>query len=1106
MKPGALYLLICALILAAIPPADTAGLIRPTAIFYDDFDDTSQLDTVDTLTAQGGYLQVPAQVTWQQDTQADFYPGTGSGVDLLAQPGSVVLARFSPDRRVNDIAAGRQDQVDAAFSPYLSGREDVPYLYAAWADGRSGDMDIYFARSTDGGYTWSAGRKLNLLDDAGDQRAPALAASGGYIHAAWEDDVGVHYARSEDYGSNWVTDLLLAAGGSAPDVAATQAGGQPVAYLLYAAEESPGDPGLYARRSANGGLSWGTPEYVTAGAPAGAAQHAPALLLPAGLDAPWAAWEDGRGGDWDIYANRRSGGIWMANQRVDAGPAGSAQLDPVLFCPTGAALPHVLWADDRGSAAEIYEARYDGDTLIWSELGHLTNGAAAGAPAAAAFAAYSWAAWPARAHDTIQAARNNGAAWEEPLTAADHRPGAARSTPAVAQAALDGVAIAVLWSDDRAGDEDIYVATSDGSYWVTGVYTSPVHEFGAVAAWGAIVWTGTDLDNITVEARSGATPAPDAGWSPWAAAANGATLPAPPARYTQYRARLDRTAIGTPALDGVQVTAYPGGGVAVSTSVGHCVAAWDEFTAEGYAPTGTTLTLSVLDVTGSVLYAGVATPFDLSAIPVEQYGRLRLRVDMARSPADTPVLNWWQVTWEEGQTHAAFSFEPPIVYTPTVVVFTNLSTATVAPMSLTWALGDGITSTAEHPTHTYALPGAYTVTLQAAGECGVDTAVAAVTVIPLPLVSPTAAFSYGPLCVDAPVSFTNESLGAIWWGWNLGDGSASARLHPTHTYTASGDYTVTLVVTNTRGSDREAQRLPVRPAPTAAFSWTTELLTVAFSATVGGDPELAWTFGDGFTSTLAQPVHRYAASGDYSVTLAAENGCGAATVVEIVSVYCAPAAALGLNWAPPIPAPGQEVALTVEVTGSEPLSLSWTFGDGGTGQGTHVTHAYAAAGLYTVTLRAENACGVGMVAAAIAVETPVYRAFLPALYARDYYAGDAYEDDDTPDRARLLTLDDPQRRDFAPGDDVDWVYLELTAGVTYYFSTYDLAGGADTVLSLHPAGAAEPLLENDDCTGQTLASCLTFTPAAAGRYELRVRNIAGLWGPAVAYTLAGRMQ
>ncbi len=53
------------------------------------------------------------------------------------------------------------------------------------------------------------------------------------------------------------------------------------------------------------------------------------------------------------------------------------------------------------------------------------------------------------------------------------------------------------------------------------------------------------------------------------------------------------------------------------------------------------------------------------------------------------------------------------------VAFTNTSRNATAYL---WDLGDGFTSTVEHPTHTYAAAGLYTVTLTATGRCGEDTA------------------------------------------------------------------------------------------------------------------------------------------------------------------------------------------------------------------------------------------------------------------------------------------------------------------------------------------------------------------------------------------------
>jgi PKD repeat protein len=56
------------------------------------------------------------------------------------------------------------------------------------------------------------------------------------------------------------------------------------------------------------------------------------------------------------------------------------------------------------------------------------------------------------------------------------------------------------------------------------------------------------------------------------------------------------------------------------------------------------------------------------------------------------------------------------------------------------------------------------------------------------------------------VSFTDQSSGAItdWW-WTFGDGATSSEQHPSHTYDAPGDYTVSLTVSGPGGSDTETK-------------------------------------------------------------------------------------------------------------------------------------------------------------------------------------------------------------------------------------------------------------------------------------------------------------
>ena len=120
---------------------------------------------------------------------------------------------------------------------------------------------------------------------------------------------------------------------------------------------------------------------------------------------------------------------------------------------------------------------------------------------------------------------------------------------------------------------------------------------------------------------------------------------------------------------------------------------------------------------------------------------------------------------------------------------------------------------------------------------------------------PTAAFSGTPTTGPAPltVQFTDTSAG--WpnlWYWDFGDGGTSTDQNPAHVYSSTGNYTVSLTVTNSDGSDTETRPDYITvtpPPPEADFSGTptsgTAPLTVAFTDESTGAPTgWAWFFGD----------------------------------------------------------------------------------------------------------------------------------------------------------------------------------------------------------------------------------------------------------------------
>ncbi|MDY7041672.1 MAG: PKD domain-containing protein, partial [Chloroflexota bacterium] len=161
--------------------------------------------------------------------------------------------------------------------------------------------------------------------------------------------------------------------------------------------------------------------------------------------------------------------------------------------------------------------------------------------------------------------------------------------------------------------------------------------------------------------------------------------------------------------------------------------------------------------------------------------------------------------------------------------------------------------------------------------------------------SPTvAAFTAEPIyaLVGQEVVFTNQSSGdePLTFLWDFGDDVTSDSANPIHAYTAEGDYTVTLTVSNALGSDQASTVIHVGRAPVAAFSYNPESPLVgekvSFTnrSTGTGPLSYGWEFGDGGTSTETDPQHVYAAANTYLVRLTATNPWGSDTATAEITV------------------------------------------------------------------------------------------------------------------------------------------------------------------------------------------------------------------------------
>ena len=221
---------------------------------------------------------------------------------------------------------------------------------------------------------------------------------------------------------------------------------------------------------------------------------------------------------------------------------------------------------------------------------------------------------------------------------------------------------------------------------------------------------------------------------------------------------------------------------------------------------------------------------------------------------------------------------------PLDVTFNDISTG--EPTQWNWSFGDGTYSTKQSPVHTYPAEGNYAVTLTVSNTAGAGT-MTKPNYINVTALKPVADFLGTPISGNAPlnVTFTDNTTEApISWSWNFGDGTTSTTRNPVHTYSAAGNYTVTLTAGNEAGTSTQTKTnyINVEPAlqkPVSNFWGSPKSgevpFNVIFTDISTGEPTAwNWSFGDGTYSTQQSPVHTYSAAGNYTVTLTASNAAG----------------------------------------------------------------------------------------------------------------------------------------------------------------------------------------------------------------------------------------
>jgi len=227
---------------------------------------------------------------------------------------------------------------------------------------------------------------------------------------------------------------------------------------------------------------------------------------------------------------------------------------------------------------------------------------------------------------------------------------------------------------------------------------------------------------------------------------------------------------------------------------------------------------------------------------------------------------------------------------------------------------------------------------------------------------PEAGFTGG--CVTSDRAITSFS-------WNFGDGTTGSSAVISHVFRAVGSFNVTLTVVSDRNRSSSLTKTVTVAAgspPTAdfVFSPTNPAVaqTVSFNASAskpGTGHQIstyAWDFGDGGRASGVNPTHGFGASGTYNVVLVVTDEVGqtatASKQVPVAVASSTPAPTADFVFSPAAPAVGQSTLFNASqskaAAGHSIASYAWNFGDGGTGTDVTASHAFGAAGTYSVVL------------------------------------------------------------------------------------------------------------------------------------------------------------
>lgn len=386
-----------------------------------------------------------------------------------------------------------------------------------------------------------------------------------------------------------------------------------------------------------------------------------------------------------------------------------------------------------------------------------------------------------------------------------------------------------------------------------------------------------------------------------------------------------------------------------------------------------------------VICPNVSTTYDLVAtdalgevsitsveVQVDELDPIDLGDDLVLCPGEEWLLNAGSVDadyqWQDGSIGSEYLVSTPGIYSVTaslgactvndsvevqyeelaIDLGPDLSVCSLEAISLdagddaeSYQWQDGTTESSYQPEEF----GIYSVT-GLSGDCSVTDSITISLDTLLVDLGPDQVFCSG----DEVVLDSGLEIGDHLWS----DGSSGFTL----TVTQAGEYDVFVTDGQCAGADTIMLQMSEVAADFTVDDFIgCEIDPVPFfdqSTSLPGDiADWSWDFGDGFTSSVQDPIHSYQAPGLYQVELTIVNNAGCLDSHEqTVEIELYPLPDASFTFIPVNPMPGEEVNFTDASVNT--TNWLWNFGEGSASEVVSPTFEYNLPGVYDITLVVEN--------------------------------------------------------------------------------------------------------------------------------------------------------